>query len=168
MTTQQPPELNEQELQAALEEQQSMMKKLSDVAKAFDVTNFARMTAYETVQKLLVSMAEKDSAPSKEDITESITHLLNSQMLLDQLVRVILRDLMAFGSLVSESTAQVTMNNGRIRAVAMALDRKGLVKDTEFAQIYNDEVLPQIRQDMGIDETEAPAPGPLSPDDSLN
>lgn len=142
-------ELTEEQLQAALEEQQRAMKKLSDVAKAFDVTSSARGHAYESVQKLLTEMAEKDTV-EKDLVLDAVTHLLNGQMLLDQLVRVMLRDTLAFTSLVSENTAYINMNNGRIRAVALALARKNLVEDAEIAKIYNEEILPQMREDMGV------------------
>lgn len=112
-----------------------------DPTTAFDISRKLRQEALTHVKEVLDREAS-GSKLSRKDIVKATKNLLYHAVYLDELVVILLQEMYRIVQAVAQQEVNDFSLRANLKTIVVALDKKGLVTESELAEIFNKEVLP--------------------------
>ncbi len=134
------PKLSTEELTTSQAQQEP--KKETDPTEQFDTTRLVRKEALKSANEVLERI-KKGAKLNKKDITKALTSLTLCLEMEDQLVLLLFRELFKMAQVMANEEVGLFSLGANMKAIIKGLDRKGVVSETELAEIFTKEILPE-------------------------
>jgi hypothetical protein len=137
-TTEMPLEVSEMPPEETLEQEQS-----KDPTAEFDLSRKSRQDAIKGAMDI-VRRANSGAKLDRKDIAKALRNLTAHTVLLDELVVTMLQEMYRVVQTVAQNEVNLFTFRANLKAVVMGITRKGVITDTELADIFTKEVLPEM------------------------
>lgn len=116
---------------------------VQDVTEKFDPTGSARQEAREKVEKVIGILSRGGNATNSQ-VESALRGLLESNALLDNLVKMMLGDMFRLVQAIATREVNVFALEAKFKALLSSLEKKGVSSEEEIKEIYEKEVLPEV------------------------